>query len=154
MCKALSDTTTVEEWLNVLAAEVDILDEPSQITAGEVYTLLAHRDELQSALGDGETSEAVRQRVEEIDRCLLQKAEVIVSAEDLARRREQRSRGEGLPVSAWWWHLDEILAGLRYLSQTPELPRKETLVALFPEAMRVTEKPLPLARERRETYDG
>jgi hypothetical protein len=153
MCKALSDTTTVEEWLNVLAAEVGILDEPSQITAGEIYTLLAHRDELQAALGE-EISEVARQRVEEIDRHLLQKAEVIASAEDLARRREQRSRGEGLPVSAWWWHLDEILAGLRYLRQAPELPRKEALVALFPEAMRVTEKPLPLARERRETYDG
>jgi hypothetical protein len=153
MCKALSDTTTVEEWLNVLAAEVDILDEPSQIMAGEIYTLLAHRDELQAALGE-EISEVARQRVEEIDRHLLQKAEVIASAEDLARRREQRSRGEGLPVSAWWWHLDEILAGLRYLRQAPELPRKEALVALFPEAMRVTEKPLPLARERRETYDG
>lgn len=153
MCKALSDTTTVEEWLNVLVAEVDILDEPGQIMAGEIYTLLAHRDELQAALGE-EISEVARQQVEEIDRHLLQKAEVIASAEDLARRREQRSRGEGLPVSAWWWHLDEILAGLRYLRQAPELPRKEALVALFPEAMRVTEKPLPLARERRETYDG
>jgi hypothetical protein len=152
MHKVLSYATDVEEWLEVLAAEVGILDRPEQITVGEIYTLLSHRDELQSALEDSEILETVWQRVEEVDWRLLEKAEVIINAENLARRREQHSREEGLPVSAWWWHLDEILAGLRYLGQVPEQPRKRALAAMFPKYMRAIETTLPSVREGQETY--
>jgi chromosome condensin MukBEF ATPase and DNA-binding subunit MukB len=107
--RVLSSATTVEEWLEILADEVDILNEPEQTTVGEVYTLLTHRDELQSRLQDTEGSEAIQQRVEEIDRRLLEKAEVIADAEDLPHHREQRSRAEGVRVFAWWWHLDEAV---------------------------------------------
>jgi hypothetical protein len=77
---------------------------------GEAYTLLTHRDALQSALEDSEIPEAMRQQVEEIDGRLLERAEVIVNAENLPHRRKQRSQEEGASMPAWWWHLDEILS--------------------------------------------
>ena len=152
--RVLSSATTVEEWLEILADEVDILNEPEQITVGEVYTLLTHRDELQSRLQDTEGSEAIQQRVEEIDRRLLEKAEVIADAEDLPRHREQRSRAEGVRVFAWWWHLDEIVDGLRYLKQVPEQPRRKALMDLFSDYTQAMEKPLPSVLERGETYEA
>ena len=152
MLEVLSSRTTVGEWLEILADEIGILDEPEQITVGEAYTLLTHRDELQSALEGSEIPETVRRQVEEIDRRLLEKAEVIINTENLPRRREQRSREKGKSTPAWWWHLDEIFDGLRYLKQVPEPARYKALVVLLSEYRQVIEKPLPSVREEDETY--
>ncbi len=157
MSKVLSSSTTIREWLEILADEVGILDKPEQITVGEAYTLLTHRDGLQSALEDSEIPEAMRQQVEEIDGRLLEKAEVIINAENLPRRRKQRSQEEGASMPAWWWHLDEILDGLCYLKQVPAGTREKALVDLLSEYVQVMEKPLPsvleeTVREEKETY--
>jgi hypothetical protein len=152
MLKVLNSSTTIREWLEILVDEIGILDKPEQIAVGEAYTLLTHRDELQSALEDSEIPEAVRQQVEEIDRRMLEKAEVIINAENLPRRREQRSRERGISTPAWWWHLDEIFDGLRYLKQVPERTREKALVVLLSEYTQVIEKPLPSVREEKETY--
>lgn len=152
MHKVLNKSTGVREWLEILADEVGILDKPEEITVGEAYTLLTHRDALQLALEDSEIPETVRRRVEDIDRRLLEKAEVIINAENLPRRREQCSREEDILMPAWWWHLDEILDGLHYLKQVPEQTREKALVVLLSEYAQVIESPLPSAREEKQAY--
>jgi len=133
MDEILTESTSLEKWLRILLDEISVLDQPEHIAAGEVYTLLAHRDELQLAVERSRPRKEVLAQIEEIDRRLLRGAEIVANAENLARLREVHNRIRGYSVAGWWWHLDEIASGLRYLQQLPKRLGREVLSPLMVE---------------------